>query len=189
MCGVAALPPGTGANTRARRFPQTPRAPPPLLGERAGVRAGVQSILVSPAGLRINGSAVSAASLRGLVQLSGGPSSRRDTRTMAQPRKLSGLGCSRMSLRDYGRRPGQGADAAQPGELQEGSRGSKRSETPGSATACVRIPEGCQKVAHARRRPFLAPRSGVQALRCFRPGVAATPRPPATLWQPSGLCA
>jgi len=33
---------------RARRFPQEPRAPPPLLGERAGVRASVQSILAVP---------------------------------------------------------------------------------------------------------------------------------------------
>ncbi len=34
-----------------------------------------------------------------------------------------------------------------PGGMEEGSRGSKRSETPGSATACAGIPEGCQRAA------------------------------------------
>jgi len=34
--------------------------------------------------------------------------------------------------------------------MKDGGRGSKRSETPGPATACPGIPEGCQKTAYGR---------------------------------------
>jgi hypothetical protein len=52
-----------------------------------------------------------------------------------------------------------------PGGMKDGSRGSKRSETPGPATARIRIPKGCQKGADASRpRSHLAPAPGCRAI-------------------------
>ena len=52
-----------------------------------------------------------------------------------------------------------------PGGMKEGSRGSKRSETPGPAAACPRIPEGCQKAHAPGAAPgILAPAPGCRTL-------------------------
>jgi len=48
--------------------------------------------------------------------------------------------------------PGQrlrGGPLVHPGRMKDGSRGSKRSETPGPASACVRIPESARLEEHA----------------------------------------
>ncbi len=42
------------------------------------------------------------------------------------------------------------AGAIHPEGMKEGSRGSKRSETPGSSATRLRIPEGCQRTGHTR---------------------------------------
>ncbi len=48
--------------------------------------------------------------------------------------------------------------------MKEGSRRSKRSETPGPATSCVRIPEGCQEGARACGLRFWHPVPGCTTL-------------------------
>jgi len=50
-----------------------------------------------------------------------------------------------------------GGPLVHPGGMKDGSRGSKRSETPGSIPACVRIPEGCQKTKPPRVVPAVQP--------------------------------
>jgi hypothetical protein len=51
-----------------------------------------------------------------------------------------------------------------PGGMKESSRGSKRSETPGPATAWVCIPEGCQSAVQPRRACFWHPLPGCRTL-------------------------
>jgi hypothetical protein len=57
--------------------------------------------------------------------------------------------------RPYQRRVGKkngadlGVDGAHPGGMKAGSRGSKRSETPGLEAARVCIPKGCQRASRS----------------------------------------
>jgi len=63
-----------------------------------------------------------------------------------------------------------GSAGAHPGGMKEGSRGSKRSETPGPRRRAPASRRDARRLLRQGARMFLAPRSGVQDPRHCRPG-------------------